>query len=87
MGPASSVVSPPVFCCLDLSFVVRSGPQHFPALATVHRHVNVLATDVDTLMIVRRNVDGEGPLEAVSELTGGPSLGIGRPHAHPAGQP
>ena len=61
--------------------------QYLPALATVHRHVDVLATHVDAFVIVRRNVDRKGPLEAVSEITRGPPLGIGRPHAHAAGQP
>ena len=63
------------------------GTDHAPAVPAVGGSVDVLAAGVDHVVVVRRNVDGEGPLEAVAHIGGRPALGVVRPHAHRAGDP
>ncbi len=40
------------------------GTDHGVAVTHVRRHVNALAADIDLLVVVGRNFDGEGPVEA-----------------------
>ena len=58
--------------------------DHRPTLPTVARAVHMLAANVDPGVVVRRNRNGEGPLEAIPERRGGPPLGIVGPNAHVA---
>src|SRR5439155_478390 len=60
------------------------GTDDFPGVAAVGGDVDVLAADVNAGMIVRRNGDGELPVEAVFQFGGSGSAGLLGPHFHVA---
>ena len=58
-----------------------------PALPAVRGSVHVLTPRVHGLVVVRRDVDGKRPLEAVANVARRPTLGVVGPHADRARDP